>query len=376
MMVKKTVLFQEHQQAQAMMVDFFGWKMPLHYGSALAEHQAVRDSAGIFDVSHMTIVDLLGAGGRQFLRYLLANDIDRITHSGRAMYSCMLNNRGGIIDDLMVYVLTPDHFRLVLNSATRENDLKWLRSHANDNALGLQERPELAMIAVQGPKAQEKLLPILNSNQMDVVSTLQAFELAESGGLFIARTGYTGEAGFELIMPQAQAQSLWQGLRAQDCQVCGLAARDSLRLEAGLLLYGQDMDEHTTPLECGLAWTVSMKADNRDFIGKAALKLQQERGVARKLVGLILSDKGVMRAKQRLFSSDGNLTDESEGIITSGGYSPSLKCSIALASVPKDFSDTCLVEIRGKMCQAQIVKPRFVKDGQILVDLPPHLKKA
>lgn len=361
-MHNKTALFEQHQQANGKIVDFFGWDLPLNYGSQIEEHHQVRNSAGMFDVSHMTIVDLLGAGGRQFLRYLLANDIDRLVQPGQAFYSCMLTKRGGVMDDLIVYMRASDNYRVVLNAATREADLDWLREHANGLSVGIQERPELAMIAVQGPQAIEKTISVLNPAQMDAVSTLQPFESVDVFDWFIARTGYTGEDGFEIILPSQDVVALWDDLLAVGVKPCGLGARDSLRLEAGMMLYGQDMDETTTPLESGLGWTIAWQPEERDFIGRGALTLQKEQGVKRKMVGLILEEKGIMRTGQKVI-----VEGIGEGEITSGGYSPTLEKSIAFARVPKDTSEHCQVEIRGKLLAAHVVKPRFVKNGQVLV---------
>ena len=255
-MLAHTPLHAAHIAASAKMVEFFGWEMPLNYGSQITEHQIVRQQAGMFDVSHMTIVDILGAGGRQFLRKLLTNDVDQLTHTGRALYSCMCNEHGGIIDDLIVYQRASDNYRIILNSATRGRVISWLREKSEGFAVGLQERKELAMLAVQGPQAIERCLTVLNPAQIDAVATIQPFECVDVDQWFFARTGYTGEDGFEIVMPKEEIQLLWDRLLAVGVAPCGLAARDTLRLEAGMMLYGQDMDETVTPLESGLSWTV------------------------------------------------------------------------------------------------------------------------
>jgi len=362
-MVQKTPLYDQHLRQQAQMVDFFGWMMPLHYGSQLKEHEAVRHSAGVFDVSHMNIVDCLGAADRQFLRYLLANDIDRLAHPGKALYSCMLNEHGGVIDDLIVYHRASDNYRLVLNAATRQHDMAWLRDRSNGSAVYLQERTELAMLAIQGPLAISKTMEVLSAAQMDAVSTLGNFEGVDVGDWFFSRTGYTGEEGFEVILPAADAPRFWQSLLANGVQPCGLGARDSLRLEAGFLLYGQDMDETTTPLESGLGWTIAWDPPERDFIGRGALAMQKERSVKRRFVGLILEDKGVMRAKAQV-----TVPGVGQGIVTSGGYSPTLKKSIALARIPAGKEEECTVSIRNEWHPARIVSPRFVKNGKALIE--------
>lgn len=357
-MIAKTVLHTNHVALGAKMVDFHGWEMPLHYGSQLDEHHCVRQHAGMFDVSHMTVVDVLGAGGRQFLRKLLTNDVDQLKHTGRALYTCMCNEHGGIIDDLIVYQRASDNYRLVLNSATRVHDLSWLREKIHGFSVGLQERHELAMLAVQGPEAIQKTLSILNPAQVDAISTLTTFECVDVDNWFFARTGYTGEEGLEIIVPQESIAELWNNLLQAGVHPCGLAARDTLRLESGLLLYGQDMNETTTPLESGLGWTVQWEPQDRDFIGMGALLSQKLHGPTRKLIGLVLDDKGIMRAGQRVI-----VPGHVDGVITSGTYSPTLGKSIALARVPVAVQQQVWVEIRGKQSAATVRKPRFVKNG-------------
>lgn len=360
-MTAKTPLYANHRAMGAKMVNFHDWEMPLHYGSQLDEHHSVRQHAGMFDVSHMTVVDILGAGGRQFLRKLLTNDVDRLEHTGRAIYSCMCNELGGIIDDLIVYQRASDNYRMVLNSATRTRDLAWIRAKSEGFSVGLQERNELAMLAVQGPEAITKTLSILLPAQIDAVSTLTSFECVDVDRWFFARTGYTGEDGLEIILPNSEISKLWSSLLQAEVKPCGLAARDTLRLEAGMLLYGQDMDEGTTPLESSLEWAVKWQPEERDFIGMGALLSQKQQGVQRQLVGLTLQAKGIMRAGQRvLVEGDG------EGIITSGTYSPTLEQSIALARVPANAGEVAMVDIRGKLMPAKVGKIRFVKRGQVL----------
>lgn len=354
MSTAKTQLYATHVASNARMVDFHGWEMPLHYGSQLEEHHAVRQHVGVFDVSHMTVVDILGVGTRQFLRKLLTHDIDKLHHTGRALYSPMCNEHGGIIDDLIVYQRAPDNYRLILNSATRERDLTWLRDKISGFSAGLQERHELAMLAVQGPEAIPTLLKLLSPAQADAISTLARFECVDVGHWFFARTGYTGEDGMEVIVPREKVEQLWASLINAGVKPCGLAARDTLRLEAGMLLYGQDMDETTSPLESGLEWTVTWQPQDRDFIGMGALLSQKQFGLKRKLVGLTLHDKAVMRTGQRVF-----VNGAPAGIITSGTYSPTLTCSIALARVPVDVNGEVAVEIRHALYPVSIGKPRF-----------------
>lgn len=355
-MIAKTPLHATHIACGARMVDFHGWEMPLHYGSQINEHHHVRKDAGMFDVSHMTIVDILGAGGRQFLRQLLTNDVDQLAHNGKALYSCMCNEHGGVVDDLIVYQRASDNYRVVLNSATKAKDMTWLRQKSEGFAVGLQEQPELAMLAIQGPEAIKKTLTVLNPAQIDAVSTLSNFECVDVDNWFFSRTGYTGEEGFEIILPQKFIVKMWSDLLQAGVAPCGLAARDTLRLEAGMLLYGQDMDETTTPLESGLAWTVKWQPEERGFIGMGALLRQKQEGPRRKMVGLTLLDKGIMRHGQKVITEEGL-----EGIITSGGYSPTLEHSIALARVPVDVGSQVMVDIRGKLIPASVGKPRFIK---------------
>ncbi|MCR9192559.1 MAG: glycine cleavage system aminomethyltransferase GcvT [Gammaproteobacteria bacterium] len=358
-MIVETALHQEHLALGATMVDFHGWHLPLHYGSQLEEHKKVRTQAGLFDVSHMTIVDILGAGGRQFLRTVLTHDIDKLPHVGRALYSCMCNRFGGIIDDLIVYQRSPDNYRLILNAATKQRDLEWLHQNIQGYAADIQERNDLIMIAVQGPKAIETTMQVLSASQTDALSTIAPFECVEPDHLFIARTGYTGEDGLEIIASPADITQIWQALIAKGVSPCGLAARDTLRIEAGLLLYGQDMDESTTPLESSLAWTVTWEPNDRDFIGRGTLLSQKQHGLEQKLVGITLQDKGILRAGQKIMT-DGL----GEGIVTSGTFSPTLNQSIGFARVPLAAKDNVWVEIRDKRCLAQMGKLRFINKGK------------
>lgn len=353
---KKTALYRAHLAAGARMVDFSGWEMPINYGSQIDEHHVVRKDAGMFDVSHMTVVDVRGAGTRSFLQHLLANDVARLAQPGKALYSCMLNEHGGVIDDLITYFLDDHYFRLVVNAATRSKDLAWMQEQARSFDVRVAEQDGLAMIAVQGPNARAKTLSVLPAADAAVAEGLQAFFAAQCGEFFIARTGYTGEDGFEISLPADHATGFWEQLLGAGVKPCGLGARDSLRLEAGMNLYGQDMDENTSPLESGLAWTVAMK-DDRDFIGRAALETQIAGGIHMRLVGLVLEDRGVLRAGQPVMTSRGS------GLTTSGGFSPSLNRTIALARIPAGDDLECAVDIRGKQLRARIVRPPFVRHG-------------
>jgi len=357
-MPQRTPLYAAHIAAGARMVDFGGWEMPINYGSQIEEHHKVRQAAGMFDVSHMTVVDIKGAHARIFLSYLLANDVAKLNAPGRAFYSCMLNEQGGVIDDLITYFLDETFFRVVVNAATHDKDMEWINSQSRAFDVVVEERPELAMIAVQGPRARQAVLSLLPGKNAASANQLKPFSAGQYGDFFIARTGYTGEDGFEISLPADAAARLWQQLLAAGVAPCGLGARDTLRLEAGMNLYGQDMDESVTPLESGLGWTVAMK-DARAFIGKDALLKQQEQGVEQKLVGLVLQDRGVLRHGQRVVSKAG------EGITTSGSFSPTLQKAIAFARVPKDATQTCHVDIRGKLLNCSIVQPPFARNGMV-----------
>jgi aminomethyltransferase len=363
-MLKRTALYDTHLAAGARMVDFGGWEMPLHYGSQIEEHHAVRGAAGIFDVSHMRVVDITGPGARGFLRRLLTSDIDR-RGPDQAMYTCMLNERGGVVDDLIVYRWgdDPERFRAVLNAATADRDLQWMQAIASERDLQVQcrPRPDLAIIALQGPAAAAVLSrahPALAAR----ATPLAPFHSTRLDPVFAARTGYTGEDGFEIVVPGEAAAAWWRSFRGAGAAPCGLGARDTLRLEAGLALYGQDLDEDTTPLESGLGWTVELGAD-RDFVGRPALQAQRAAGALRQLLGLKLLDKGVLRSHQEVHTAHG------DGVITSGSFSPTLQASIALARLPAKVApgDTVTAQLRGGAAKAQVVKPRFVHHGKVLV---------
>lgn len=356
-MIQKTLYNQTHRDLGAKMVDFGGWDMPIHYGSQIDEHHAVRKDAGMFDVSHMTVVDLHGDDARAYLRKLLANSIEKLKVSGKALYSCMLNEQGGVIDDLIVYYLNDTFYRVVVNASTREKDLAWMQLQTNGFSVSLHERADLAMIAVQGPNARTKVISLLSAEAGQNVSAIGKFMACDADGLFVARTGYTGEDGFEIMVPEAQAISFWQKLLDAGVAPCGLGARDTLRLEAGMALYGQDMDETVSPYEAGLAWTVAMD-EGRDFIGRQILEKQLADGTARQLIGLVLDEKGVLRHGQKIFAQSG------EGEILSGTFSPSLSKAIALARVPAGELGNVEVDIRGKRLPVRVVKYPFVREGK------------
>ena len=381
MTLKQTPLNAAHRAMGAKMVDFGGWDMPVNYGSQIDEHHQVRNDCGMFDVCHMRVVDAKGEGIRAFLRYLLANNAGKLTLPGKALYSAMLRPDGGVIDDLIIYFMSEQWFRIVVNAGTADKDIAWMKQQAaeftrhlpsGDAAVALSpasggkldrgntpitntSRDDLAMVAVQGPNARAKVWQVLPQTRA-ATEGLQNFQAANCGEYFVARTGYTGEDGFEVMLPKEKVEEFWYALNKAGVKPIGLGARDTLRLEAGMNLYGQDMDESVGPLESGLAWTVDLKSE-RDFIGKAALLASP---TVRKLVGLVLLDRGVLRGHQKVHTAHG------EGEITSGSFSPTLEKSIALARVPKDvqIGDTVQVAIRDKMLAAKVVKYPFARKGK------------
>jgi aminomethyltransferase len=369
----KTPLYDTHVSRGAKIIDFGGWDMPLSFGSQLEEHHAVRRDAGMFDVSHMCIVDLMGARGREFLRFLLANDAGKLKIPGQALYSCMLLPTGGVIDDLIAYFMTESWFRLVVNAGTRHKDLAWIGEHAAPFGVAVSERTDLAMIAVQGPNAIAKTVPLLSAAHRATAMQIARFSGSALDSWFLARTGYTGEDGFEIMLPAQEAANTWQALLDRGISAAGLGARDTLRLEAGMNLYGNDMDESCHPLESGLGWTVAFDPAGRDFIGREALERARRLG-GRTLVGLVLEDRGVLRSHQQVSplaapSSSVQGAAMSIGEVTSGTFSPTLNRSIALARVPSGTAPRVAVDIRGKPHAARVVKPPFVRNGKVLIEI-------
>jgi len=359
---RRTPLYDLHVEQGARMVDFGGWDMPVNYGSQIEEHHAVRRDAGIFDVSHMCVIDARGARVREFFSKLIANDVAKLTQPGKALYSCMLNEAGGVIDDLIVYFLTESWFRVVVNAGTRDKDLAWMRAIAPEFGVELEERADLAMLAVQGPAARTKVAGLLPAEHRDAALALEVFFGRELRHWFIARTGYTGEDGFEIMLPASEAAGVWRTLNERGVKSAGLGARDTLRLEAAMNLYGNDMDEGQNPLESGLAWTVSFENPTRDFIGRKALESLKAAGLAKKFVALLLEDRGVLRGHQKVI-----VAGVGEGEITSGTFSPTMEKSIALARVPRATGAAVQVDVRGKLLNARVVKAPFVRHGKILV---------
>lgn len=360
-MLNQTPLHSVHQEMGGKLVDFSGWSMPVNYGSQIEEHHAVRRDAGMFDVSHMTVVDVRGPQAKTFLQYLLANDVAKLAFNGKALYSAMLNPEAGVIDDLIVYLMEWG-YRLVVNCGTRAKDLAWINLQAKDFAVEIRERPELAMIAIQGPNARAKFHSLLPASDAAVVEKLSVFSGAfcagERADWFVARTGYTGEDGYEVMLPAEAAEGLWRALTGAGVRSCGLGARDTLRLEAGMNLYGHEMNDDVSPLVANMAWTIAW-TEGRDFIGRAALETQKANGIRDKLVGLVMRERGVLRDGYPVLVAG----VERQGIVTSGSFSPTLGYSIALARVPVETGDQARVVIRGKEVDVAVVKPCFVRNG-------------
>lgn len=357
--MKKTALYDEHIKANAKIINFFNWSMPINYGSQLKEHNYVRNDAGMFDVSHMSIVDLKGRVSYDFLRYLLANDIAKI-NKNKSLYSVMLNASGGIIDDLIIYCIADNHYRMVINAACSEKDLNWINTNAKDFQVDIDPLNDYAIIAVQGPNAVDKTIKA--APKLKAAKNLTKFSNIIIDDIFIARIGYTGEDGFEIMLKNNPALSLWKQLLKVGIKPCGLGARDTLRLEAGFNLYGNEMNEQTTPLETNLIWSVDFKDNNRKFIGKESLKKQLKLGVKNQLKGMILTTKGVLRNNQEVFTNKGI------GKVTSGSFSPTLNKAIAFVSVPTAADSAVEVKLRAEKVKAKLIKMPFYKNGKILTN--------
>ena len=364
----KTPLYESHIAANAKMVDFSGWSMPIKYGSQIQEHNNVREDCGIFDVSHMLAVDIQGSEAEKFLRHLLANDVAKLQEN-KAQYGCMLNHNAGIVDDLITYKVDAEHFRIVVNASNRESDVAWFSENAKDFDVTITPQTDLAIVAVQGPKAVKVLKRVVTKEIATEIETLKPFSFKFFSKWMIARTGYTGEDGFEVILPAAQVKKFWNSLLENGAKPAGLGARDTLRLEAGMHLYGADMDTSTTPLERGLGWSVDLSDQHRDFIGKKAYLTKKIQGVDTKWVGVVLKAKGVLRAGQEIDFDNGE-----KGYITSGSFSPTLKVAIALAYVPKQANNP-VVNIRGKELEVELVKPKFVKNAKSLIKVHKDYSK-
>ncbi|QTS83729.1 glycine cleavage system aminomethyltransferase GcvT [Coxiella endosymbiont of Amblyomma nuttalli] len=357
MMLRRTSLYKEHIKAKARFVNFANWEMPLHYGSQITEHHQVRRYVGIFDVSHMGVIDIEGEDAFTFLRYLLANDIAKLKGYACALYTCMLNDNGGIIDDLIVYYIAPHHYRLVLNAGVCHKDFTWIKKQSRSFKVIVNECSQICILAVQGPAIFSLIRAIFNQTTVAALVALKPFQFILSDNLLIARTGYTGENGIEIFVSDEEiGRALWQKFIYHGAKPCGLGARDTLRLEAGFNLYGIDMDETTSPFISNLAWTVSLDDPVRHFIGRAALKKQLNEGIKEQLVGLIMEEPGMLRNQQKVW-----LANNKYGKVTSGGFSPTLGHAVALARLPIKIESTPYIERRGKYIPIKIVKPPFVR---------------
>jgi aminomethyltransferase len=369
-MVANTIFHQQHLNLNAKMFNFGGWDMPIHYGSQISEHLHTRNSVSIFDVSHMAVVDVHGDDAHAFLENLLANNINKLESEGQALYSCMLNHEGGILDDLIAYKVG-NFYRLVINASTAENDLVWMRAVARDyklleiiprrsNIQGMQS--PLVLLALQGPQsllAISNVFPLL-SDQVAAIPYFGSKILdTEFGEVMFSRTGYTGEDGFELFLPFSYGCQIWDLFLSHGVLPAGLGARDTLRIEAGYNLYGQDMSSGFNPFDCGLAWTVDL-GNERHFIGSNSLRTYSRKF---SFMGLVLMGKGILRAHQVI------KTEYGDGEITSGTFSPSLQQSIAFARVPRQVVPNSLVNvvIRDQIIPAKVIKPTFVRKGKSLI---------
>ncbi|WP_435978809.1 glycine cleavage system aminomethyltransferase GcvT [Psychrobacter sp. DM4] len=373
---ERTPLYQSHVDSDGKLVDFSGWELPIHYGSQIEEHDAVRTDAGMFDVSHMVIVDVKGSDSKAWLQKLLANDVAKLKTVGKALYSPMLNEDGGVIDDLIVYLMTEDEseYRIVSNAATRDKDIAQFHKVADSFDVAITERPELAMLAVQGPNAVAKLAQAKPS-WSETLAGLKPFvgaDLSDIEGTdwFVARTGYTGEDGVEVIMHGEDAPAFFELLKSSGIKPAGLGARDTLRMEAGMNLYGHDMDETISPYESNMGWTLALK-DERDFVGRTAMvnkrKQSKDDNSAMKQVGLLLTTRGVLREGMSVTINQG-MDNAQTGVITSGTFSPSLKHSIAIARIPASVTDDDTVQVdlrgKGKLVDVRVLKLPFVRNGK------------
>lgn len=363
-MLKTTALNAVHRALGARLLCVGGWEMPVNYGSVLAEHHAVRRDCGMFDVSCLMQVDIHGPDARVFLWRLLANNVDKLEQPGRALYSPMLNDDGGVMDDLIVHRLADQHYRLTLDPERAATTRAWLdtwRTHWRQTVTLSTPEDGRITLAVQGPNARARVWAVLPEIHA-VTAMLPAWAHVQVGACFVASTGYTGEQGFEITLPAPQGLALWHALRAIGVTPCGVGARDSLRTEAGLRLHGRDLDASLSPLDAGLGWAVDM-TDGRDFIGRQAMLA---RGQQWRFLGLQLLGKGLLRDQQSV------LTEHGPGQITSASYSPTLDAYIALARLPMGVAvgDLAHASLRGRPLPVRVMPPRFVHHGRILTPLP------
>ena len=357
--LKRTPLYSLHRELGAKIVEFGGWEMPVQYSGILEEHQAVRERAGIFDVSHMGELVLKGPDAFAQIQKLTPNDVSKLT-DGKCHYSAFLTERGTYVDDLLVYRRAPDSFMLVVNASNTPKDFAWAKSHVSGNLKVEDKTEDYALLSVQGPRAVALCQRVCSANLSDI--PYYAFRTMNVLGApaLVSRTGYTGEDGFELMVPAAEAEKVFRKLleegRADGVLPCGLGSRDTLRLEAKMALYGNDIDETVTPWEADLAWTVKMKKG--DFIGRDALEKQKQQGVPRKLVGFDMTDRGIARHGYPAQTQAG------AGVVTSGTHSPTFGHPIGLALLPASASEVgseFSVDIRGRQARAKVVETPFYK---------------
>ena len=354
-----TPLYDEHVRLGARMVPFAGWEMPVQYTGVIEEHSAVRGRAGMFDVSHMGRYEVHGPDAGRFLRYICTWDMTRLA-VGEGHYAASCNEAGGILDDVYVFCLAVERWLIVVNASNAPKMRRWMEEHVGKFDARLVDRHEsTAMIAVQGPEALPRLSDLLGADFVRSIKPRRCAEVEWQGRtVFASRTGYTGEDGLELIAEANAAPALWQALLGLSVVPVGLGARDTLRLEAALLLYGNDMDEDTNPLEVGLDWVLTFE-DEADFLGRKALQQIEKAGVGRTLVCLRALDRGVMRHGCPVLSGG-----DSVGVVTSGTFSPTLGVSIGMAFVPPaqaEIGTRFEIDVRGRVLPAEIVPRPFYK---------------
>lgn len=361
--LKRTPLFSLYEDYGAKTIDFGGWDLPVQFSSIKKEHEAVRAAAGVFDVSHMGEIRIKGENSLPFLQRMLTNDLSKLPIDG-AQYNIMCNENGGTIDDLLVYKLAEDDYLLVVNAANTEKDFGWLKKHAKGEVNITDVSNDYGLIAIQGPKAQPILQKIVKGTNLDDIKPFKFKQNVEVSGssALVSRTGYTGEDGFEIYCDAGDTMNIWESIleagNSEGLLPSGLGARDTLRFEAGLALYGQELSSSITPLEAGLGFAVKLNK-SEDFIGKQALQKQKEEGPPRSLAGIEMIDRGIPRNGYKVFDGD-----EEIGYVTSGTQSPTLKKNIGNVLITSSYKETGKeldIEIRNKRLKAKIVETPFYK---------------
>lgn len=356
---KRTPLYEEHVNLGARIVDFAGFEMPVRYDSIIEEHKAVRNHVGVFDISHMGEFWFEGSEIVDLLQYLMVNDL-KLLEPSKGQYSCMCYENGTVVDDMVYYEESPEKFRMIVNASNRQKDYKWIENHIEGKDVKIKNvSDDRCRIAYQGPDSDELLQPLVDVDLSSIERFYFAHAKLNDMPIFIARTGYTGEKGFELSIDKKHAKKVWNALLETGAKPAGLGARDSLRLEACYSLYGHEISDQITPIEAGLNWLVKKK-EGIDYIGKEILMRQKEQGTSRILVGLNLKDRGIIRQNYELFKNN-----EKIGYVTSGGYSPTLEKTIGLALVKKEFSEVgteIKIDIRGKHLTAIVVQTPFYRN--------------